>query len=359
MHMKQPSPEVIRARELDADGRHDDAINELAAAAQRNDVEATTELAKRIIVGDRAPRLSRQGIGLLQDAVKLGGAEAADRLAVIVAAGVLGPPDWRAALALLVFAAERGWEPARGQLEVLAAASASAESRAAAAPSGKVRAPSAIAADIDLLKLLVPDSGSVLHQDPQIRAFRSFLSPSACDWLIGRSRGRLQRALVYDVVKQKDFADDSRTNSAAVFNRMEADLVQLMVQARISAVCGQPVNHMEAPTVLRYAVGEEIRNHYDFVDPAQPGYAEEIRRAGYRIYTFLVYLNADYDGGETVFPKLGLSHTGTQGSGLLFVNTLVDGQADRRTLHAGRPPARGEKWVFSQFVRNRPEPMSG
>jgi hypothetical protein len=25
-----------------------------------------------------------------------------------------------------------------------------------------------------------------------------------------------------------------------------------------------------------------------------------------------------------------------------------------RTLHAGRPPRAGEKWIVSQFVRNRP-----
>src|SRR5687767_1965923 len=79
-----------------------------------------TQLAKRIIVGDRAPRLRRQGINLLGDAVKLGSAEAADRLAVIHAAGVVGPPDWPAALRSLALAAERGWAPARAQLAVLA-----------------------------------------------------------------------------------------------------------------------------------------------------------------------------------------------------------------------------------------------
>ena len=86
-----PAPEIGRAEALDAEGRHDEAIDQLAAAAQRGDVLATTRLAKRIIVGDRAPRLRRQGIALLADAVRQGGAEAADRLAVIHASGVLAP----------------------------------------------------------------------------------------------------------------------------------------------------------------------------------------------------------------------------------------------------------------------------
>jgi hypothetical protein len=129
----------------------------------------------------------------------------------------------------------------------------------------------------------------------------------------------------------------------------------MLVQARMSVGCAQPMGHMEASTVLHYAVGETIGDHYDFVDPAHPGYAEEIRKFGHRVITFLVYLNESYEGGETIFPRLGLSHSPKRGEGLFFVNTLADGQADLRTLHNGRPPTRGEKWVFSQFIRNRSE----
>jgi len=129
-----------------------------------------------------------------------------------------------------------------------------------------------------------------------------------------------------------------RTNSFAVFNAMEADLVHLMVQTRMSIGCGQPVSHMEASTVLHYAVGQTIGYHYDFVDPADPGQAEDVRIRGHRVATFLIYLNDGYQGGETVFPRIGVSHAGQRGEGLLFVNTLPDGQPDLRTLHSGEPP---------------------
>ncbi|HEY8520116.1 MAG TPA: 2OG-Fe(II) oxygenase [Gammaproteobacteria bacterium] len=346
-----PSAAVARARALDAEGRHEDAINELAGAAQRGDVDAITELAKRIIVGDRAPRLRRQGIGLLTDAVKMGGAEAADRLAVLHAAGVFGPPDWGAALRLLLLAAERGWAPARAQLGVLATMAAGNGAPRVANWADAAR----LLEEARLRRLLAPRPGFVVHDDPRICVFPAFVSEAACDWLIDRARGRLERARVYDAQRHVDYVDESRTNSAAVFNMMQADLVHLMVQARMSAACGQPVPHMEAPTVLHYAVGESIGYHYDFVDPAHPGYEEEIRRFGHRVVTFLVYLNDGYEGGETVFPRLGVEHAGRRGEGLFFVNTLPNGQADVRTLHSGRPPTRGEKWVFSQFIRDRAE----
>jgi hypothetical protein len=111
---------------------------------------------------------------------------------------------------------------------------------------------------------------------------------------------------------------------------------------------------MEAPAVLHYDTGETIHEHFDFIDPQTPNYAQEIAEKGERIVTFLVYLNDDYDAGETDFPRAGVRHKGTRGDGLYFVNALPTGEPDLRTLHVGRPPTRGEKWIVSQFIRNRP-----
>ncbi len=305
MSAPTPSAEVLRARELDAEGKHEDAINQLAFAAQRGDVEATTQLAKRIIVGDRAPRLRSEGMGLLRDAVTKGGAEAAERLAVLVAAGADSAPDWRAALRLLGLAAERGWAAARSQLQVLA--SMIVRGSAVAPDAAPLAAPvlaNWLAEDAQLRQLLVPVGGATIHADPKICTLPSFVSPVVCDWLIERARGRLERARVYDAFEHTDFVDESRTNSSAIFQIVDADLVHMMVQARMAVVVDLPVSHMEAPTVLHYAPGETIGNHYDFVDPAHPNYAEEIRRFGNRMITFLIYLNDGYEGGETAFPKL-------------------------------------------------------
>lgn len=351
MATSRSSQALERAEEFDAKGQHEDAINQLALAARNGDVEAMTQLAKRIIVGDRAPRLLQQGISLLNDAVKAGSAEAAERMAVVMASGIFGPPDWQAVLRLLVLAAERDWEPALQQLEVLASMTRHSERLELSVDS---RSPTSHLADIDLRALLSPPEGIVVNGDPLIRRFPGFLNSRVCDWLIERARPKLSRALVYDVTTGDDVADSSRTNTHAVFNNMEADLVHLMVQARMSLACGQSVSHMEAATVLHYGVGEEIRNHYDFVAPNRPGYDDEVRRRGHRVVTFLVYLNEDYEGGETVFPRLDLKLRGRTGEGMYFVNVLDNKKPDLRTLHSGAPPTSGEKWVFSQFIRDLP-----
>jgi len=69
--------------------------------------------------------------------------------------------------------------------------------------------------------------------------------------------------------------------------------------------------------------------------------------------TFLIYLNEGFDGGETAFPSLGRRYKGRTGDALFFYNAMPDGTPDRLTLHAGTPTTRGEKYLFSQWIRFR------
>ena len=40
----------------------------------------------------------------------------------------------------------------------------------------------------------------------------------------------------------------------------------------------------------------------------------------------------------------------------MFRNVDAQGQPDPRTLHAGRPPTAGEKWLLSVWILDRPVP---
>ena len=94
----------------------------------------------------------------------------------------------------------------------------------------------------------------------------------------------------------------------------------------------------------------------DYLDTTQPGYAREVAERGQRVATFLLYLNDDYEGGETEFPFLGFRYKGKKGDALLFWNVTPSGAPDLNTRHAGTPPTSGEKWVLSQWLRQRPSP---
>ncbi|MEJ0007438.1 MAG: 2OG-Fe(II) oxygenase [Steroidobacteraceae bacterium] len=336
MPTESPSPNFTLAQQHDAAGRHDDAINELALGTQAGNVPCMRQLGKRLLIGDRAPLLAAEGARFILDAANQGDGEAAARIAALTALGLYCTQNWQDALRWLGVAAQRGWEPARGQLAVLRGD-----------PSRGARP------DINLAAWQVSPPGRNLSCDPQVRVLDEFLSAPVCHWIIEHARTRLARARVYDATRGQDLISTTRTNSVANFNLAEVELLSLLVQERMSAACGLPMRNMEAPAVLHYDVGEQITDHYDFVDPETPDYAQEIARNGQRVVTFLVYLNDDYEGGETGFPTLGFTHQGRRGEGLYFVNALPDMRPDLRMLHTGRPPTRGDKWIVSQFIRSR------
>ena len=342
----QTNAAVALAAEHEAAGRYDDAVNELARAAEGGDVDATAELGKHLILGDLGPHLPEEGTRLLVDAATAGSVEGALRLATLAALGSYVDQSWSRALGLLVFAAEKGSPAARGQLQLFARRRLGGGEP----PAGEWRR---LAESIDFATWIAPARSVSLHDDPAVRSFPEFTEDEVCSWLIERARRNLRRALVYDAAQGQDIADHMRTNTAAGFDLMSADLVQVALQYRMAMSVGLPIDNMEGPTVLHYEVGEEITNHYDFLNPGSPNYRDEISRRGERIITFLVYLNDDYGGGETEFPKLGIRHKGKRREGLLFVNALPSGPPDLRMVHAGTPPTSGEKWIVSQFIRNR------
>ena len=345
------SSEIARAEQCDGAGRHTEAVDWLVAGVRKNDVEALTRLGKRLVVGDRAPHLPREGAGFLVDACERGGAEAAALLSVCLAAGINAPPDLAAAWECLITAAVRGWQPAQCQVRVLAGNAAAMDRTRPISDADYWRH---VAQNVDLSKWLSVPPSIDLHGNPLIRSYPLFIEPQISRWIIERAKGRLTRALVYDAAVGGTVEHATRTNTSVSFSFLDTDFICVLLQSRMAACLRLPFRHFEAMTVLHYDVGEHNSEHFDFVDPHVPDYERHIRERGQRVVTFLVYLNDDYGGGETEFPRLGLRHKGRGGEGFFFVNAFADGRPDVRTLHAGRAPSSGEKWIVSQFIKNQP-----
>lgn len=344
----QQAQEIQQAARFDATGDHEAAIHLLVVAARRGDPAALAQLGKRHFLGDRAAHAPVQGLQLLQEATRRGSGPAAHLLATVHAVGFQAGQDWQLALQYLAQAAVHGWADAQSQLRLLGTDEALAE-QAVAGPNFWHD----LAHSIDLQAWLTPQPVQVLHADPEVGKVANLLTPELCQWFISKARDKLEPAMVYDSIQQKTIRHSTRTNRHAIFGIEDTNLALTLLQNRIAATMGAPFHNLEPVNLLHYRGKEEIHNHYDFIDPKSPGYAEQIRRNGDRVATFLVYLNDDYEAGETDFPCTGLRHKGTGGDGLYFMNVTREGAPDPNTLHAGRPPENGEKWVITQFIRDR------
>lgn len=324
------------ARTFDAEGRYAESMEALKNASADGDLPAMTELAHRLLIGDRAPKSPKHALYFISQAAKAGEARALARLAALTAAGAYVKQDWPAALTFLAQAATAGDESARAQLHALQ-------------PEGAAPASwNDMAARVPLQYWLSAAPEERLHDN--VRRVSNLAPLPVCEWLIARAQNRLGPALVYDAVSRENQRHAMRTNSMALFDYATFDVVQFLLQERMARTCGYPIQHFEAPMVLHYAVGQQITPHFDFIDVHAADYAQQIQTFGQRMVTFLLYLNDAYEGGETTFPELGIVNRGTAGGGLYFINAYPDLRADRRMLHTGSPPTAGEKWIVSQFI---------
>jgi prolyl 4-hydroxylase len=294
-----------------------DAARLLIGAAAAGEAGSAAALAHWRIAGTIVRRDLAEARRLLALAGGGGDPEAALLHAYFVAGGVGGPDDWPAALAALeaLAASEPG---AAAQLRLLAAMDLEANGFPGNPPPRRS-----------------------LSAAPDVAVSEDFMTPAECAWLREAGEPALRPSLVADPRTGQMVPHPVRSSDAAMFGVFAEDLVVNALNRRIAALSGTRLEQGEPLQLLRYRPGGEYKPHMDAL-PAEPNQ---------RILTVLVYLSDDYEGGETSFPRTGLSFRGKEGDALLFRNASADGRADPLALHAGLPVTRGSKYLASRWIR--------
>lgn len=305
----------------------------LARAAKAGHLAAARELAIHLLICE--PIMQRDGLQIIETAAHSGDARAAYICGLLNAQSGTLENRWEGAIAALRDAAARGLPGADAELELLTG-------------TAKNGAPGET---LDAAGFAASLSVEEMSATPRICAIRNYLRPALCDWLMEAGQPCLTRASVYDPATGGSRIASARSNSHLTYNAIDANFIIMLIRDRVAAMTGRPLTSLEPTALLHYDPGEEFAPHFDFLQPANPAYAREIAEHGQRVATVLIYLNEDYDGGETEFLELGLRHRGCKGDALLFWNVDAAGAPELRSFHAGRPPTRGEKWLLSQWVR--------
>lgn len=191
-------------------------------------------------------------------------------------------------------------------------------------------------------------AGERLSSSPDAVIFRSALAPEICEYVIAHSASRLGPSLVYDPVEARMMRDPLRTSATASLSPIDLDLALIAVNRLLASAAGCPEENGEFLSVLHYAPGQEYRPHFDCIPPGP-----DFDRSGQRAKTALLFLNDDYEGGETHFTEIGLKVRGRRGDILVFSNLTADGGIDRAARHAGLAVVNGTKWLASKWFRDK------
>jgi len=278
--------------------------------------------------------------------------EAAMILAEARLFGDFGPPDRAGAYAAVKQSAALGFEDGRRAWVYLTAAGIGHEPDPVAARrmlaelAKEDRFAALQLAFLDHLtceKRLAEVKSTIISVDPYIALYPGLFSAAECRYLMILGTPWLEKALILSLEGESKF-DDSRDAFSAHIPPVAEDLVVQAINRTIATATGTKASWGEPLNILRYVPGQQYKPHHDGMgsDNVSP-----------RNLTALIWLNDQFEGGETDFPKINVRVRGSVGDMLVFRNVLATGEFDERMIHAGLPVTEGVKWMASRWIRGQ------
>ena len=195
------------------------------------------------------------------------------------------------------------------------------------------------------------------------------LNNKECDNLIKDAHTQLTRSTIMSSNREKDGdISDARTSHHAWLNNLTHKNIIEKVENIVNSFLTNKINsgQFESIQVARYKSNQEYKEHYDICHPEQ-AYPKHIKRCeedykkfkNVRYITVILYLNDNFNNGETYFPLLNKKITPKKGKALIFFNcnlnknTHINGLGDtiKNSLHAGLPVKNNEKWIANIWIR--------
>lgn len=121
---------------------------------------------------------------------------------------------------------------------------------------------------------------------------------------------------------------------------------------KVSKMFNIPFENAEDLQVVRYLPNQYYNEHHDSCCDDNDKCIDFAKKGGQRKITVLVYLNNEFDGGNTHFKNLNLKVKPLTGDSVVFF-PLAKGTSKCHplALHAGMPVTSGEKWVANLWFR--------
>ena len=182
---------------------------------------------------------------------------------------------------------------------------------------------------------------SINDDNYKIFEINNFLTDKECDDLIEYTK--TQKMLKSKVLSVSgDVISDNRESEQLWIEDSKHYVVKKI--GELSAkITQKPYDHMEYLQFLKYNKGGYFKEHYD----PEVNYKSD---TNYRIYTLIIYLNDDFEGGETYFKNLNVSIKPKKGKVVIFKSLDEKGNILTKSLHQGSEVKSGTKYMCNKWI---------
>lgn len=197
-----------------------------------------------------------------------------------------------------------------------------------------------------------------ISKRPEIYYIDKFITNKEIEYIIGEAKNKLKKANVsfLDKDSSKYVNYTGRTNRSYWLEK-DSNPITLRLCKRIAKEIDCDWKNFENFQVIHYGPGEEYKYHYDAYNKNETEkYNKFCGERGNRLKTVLVYMNNVEEGGGTGFKNVGKGGTVVdpiKRRMVVFNNVNKKNEIYERSLHAGLPVIKGEKWAFNLWLREK------
>jgi len=181
----------------------------------------------------------------------------------------------------------------------------------------------------------------------------ALLTPKECDEIVETAKAvgmEDSEVTSYD----NDFStklDENQRKSKQVFLQDSTGPLFEKIANITQKITKLPIKNQEMLQIVSYEEGGRFDEHFDGCIYDDITYCNKINRnAGERKATLLMYLNDNFEGGETEFVYLDIKIKPKKGKAILFINTTDDQKIIGESLHCGHPVYKGQKWICTKWI---------
>ena len=198
------------------------------------------------------------------------------------------------------------------------------------------------------MELFSKDVDYINLENYDIQEIPHFLTDEECNKIIELTNNKLFPSRIYSD-KNDVYSNDSRKSNQTWLDDSHPAIKQ--ISNRVRQYTKTDNKYQEPLQVVNYPVGGFFRPHYDACEGNKEFCERMDGKYGPRLFTVLFYLNDNFEGGETVFPKINKVVKPEKGKAVIFRNVNDDGIIIKQALHGGEPIKSGEKWIANKWIR--------